>query len=705
MKKLFLIYLMMASSALLFSQSTVTLSLPQIDGAVPGTQVTVPIYVDAIDNLVVGAEIYVEYDPAVLTPVSWQNVHPNFTGDPWTVNLNYSATECFFLWTDGTFMGQAIAPGEAFLDITFDYLGGYTDLNIGMSKGAPDYPEKGLTILLDPFFSMFAITAVPGYVSDGGSGAITWNGSVSSDWFDGANWDGGVVPTGADDVVVGAGMPNDPTLNLFVVAEVNNFQVDAGVILTLTADGYLSAYGTTLFNGAMIIQSDATGNGGSFIENGIDGASTGSFVYVRNTLGTGALGDPAGWHYISSPVSTFDSDAIWDYYMNYYDEATSMWVHHAGSPTIPCTPAPTMGMGLMQGWSVKQDLEYAANGCTGGTGQSIEFASAFGNLYSGAQTFNGTAGDPTGDFLNNWNLIGNPFPATWYYEDMYSTGLPAGWDDAMYMWDDASQNYLQWVGGAGDANDGFVVPTQAVFFHGDGSQATMPMTMDPSELYHSDYSFTKSEVTDLVALKVTGEFSYDNTFIRFLDEATVGFDGHWDAYKLMSGVDYVPALYTHAGDDNLSINSLPATELVHMSFTTGQSGTFTIEATETSDFSHVVLEDTFTGEQTDLLTDSYTFNFSTGDAADRFIVHFTPLGTIENNANNITIYSNENNIYVNVPEQITGDIVVVNMMGQEIVRTDVAQGLNVLPMNDANTYYVVKVVSNDEVITGKVYIQ
>jgi hypothetical protein len=367
-----------------------------------------------------------------------------------------------------------------------------------------------------------------------------------------------------------------------------------------------------------------------------------------------------------------------------------------------------MAMGAMEGWSVKFSELYGnvPPFCGGGTGTTIEFMGAMTDLYSGPQTFNGTASDPTGDFANNWNLVGNPFAATWYYEAMYGgAGLPLGWDDAMYMWDDATQQYLSWVGGAGNANDGLVVPTQAVFFHGDGSEATMPMTFDPTELTHSTYPFTKNEVSDIVALKVSGEFSQDETFIRFMDDATEMFDGSYDAYKLISAAENVPAMYTHAGDDILSINSLPATELVHMSFTCLNSGTFTIEATETSEFSHVVLEDTFTGEQTDLLSDSYTFNFSTGDAADRFIVHFTPLSTIENNANNITIYSNEHNIYVNVPEQISGDIVVVNMMGQEVVRTDVAQGLNVLPMNDANTYYVVKVVSNDEVVTGKVYIK
>jgi hypothetical protein len=288
---------------------------------------------------------------------------------------------------------------------------------------------------------------------------------------------------------------------------------------------------------------------------------------------------------------------------------------------------------------------------------------------------------------------------------MYATGLPAGWDDAMYMYDDVTQNYLSWVFGSGNANDGYVVPTQAVFFHGDGSQATMSMTMDPSELYHSNYPFTKSEVTDLLALKVTGEFSSDETFIRFLEDATLAFDGKYDAYKLMSGAEYVPSLYTHAGDDILSINSQPETNMVPMSFTTGQDGTFTIEATETSEFSHVVLEDKFTGEQTDLLAGSYTFDFTTGDLADRFIVHFTPLGIGELGANSVKIWARDNNIIVNVPAQVTGQIAVYNMMGQEIVNTDIDSVETQIPVSDVNTYYVVKVISDSNAVTGKVYVK
>ncbi len=54
---------------------------------------------------------------------------------------------------------------------------------------------------------------------------------------------------------------------------------------------------------------------------------------------------------------------------------------------------------------------------------------------------------------------------------------------------------------------------------------------------------------------------------------------------------------------------------------------------------------------------------------------------------------------------VNGDIVVFNMMGQEVIRTDIAPGINVIPMDDVNTYYVVKVLTSDNAVTGKVFIK
>jgi hypothetical protein len=44
--------------------------------------------------------------------------------------------------------------------------------------------------------------------------SVTWNGSVSSDWATGANWEGGIAPTAADDVVIDGNYVNAPVLDL-----------------------------------------------------------------------------------------------------------------------------------------------------------------------------------------------------------------------------------------------------------------------------------------------------------------------------------------------------------------------------------------------------------------------------------------------------------------------------------------------------------
>ena len=49
----------------------------------------------------------------------------------------------------------------------------------------------------------------------------------------------------------------------------------------------------------------------------------------------------------------------------------------------------------------------------------------------------------------------------------------------------------------------------------------------------------------------------------------------------------------------IETDALPYTPIVPMGFTSVTSGEYTISAIEANDFSNVVLEDRFTGEQTD----------------------------------------------------------------------------------------------------------
>jgi hypothetical protein len=216
------------------------------------------------------------------------------------------------------------------------------------------------------------------------------------------------------------------------------------------------------------------------------------------------------------------------------------------------------------------------------------------------------------------------------------------------------------------------------------------------------YNVYKSEIDNLLTLVATGNEKSDKLHVRFMEDMTAGIDMNGDGPKLISTSEGLPQIYTKAGSENLAINVLPATTSVPMGFIANGAGSYTIEAIETSEFENVVLEDLSNGVQTDLLAGSYTFDYTSGEHG--FVIHFTPLGTNELAANSINIWAANQTIYVQAPAT-KGDIAVYNMMGQVVAKTAIVPGLNEIPMNTSNTYYIVKVLGSDVTETGKVFIK
>lgn len=663
---------------------------------------------------VIGFDFFVEFDHAVL---QWKGSNPNPTAG--IINFNplcpYSAADWIFndngvalasLWQDPTYLGANFPDGSVVYTMLFTYLGGLnpgeqTDLFFQTSKeliGTQSIKlAKGQTNAYHQFFAPFMpVNLVPGYVlwENGGTPGL-WTGmGATASWFDGDNWDDHTVPFGID-VTIPAGTPHDPVIEtddiLLDVAYTMNLVNDATI--TIMPFGFLSVEGIFTNNGSVMMYSDAD-NSASLIYNGALG---GTFEYDRYLGVNMALPEAErGWHYISSMVPGFTAGGnINDYYLNTYDPATG-WVYQQGLGYPNCTPPAVMNDG-MDGWSVKLDEAYATNLCAGmnpPTGMTVEYMGA--PNYGDQSSVLGVAG---------YQLVGNPYPSFWHYDNFYfGPYWPAGLNDAIYYWNEDQNNYASYVGGAIGINGGtwLVNPGQAFFF--ETTLDNVPLTFTPDEQVHVyGLPFYKSEITDVVKLSASANGFTDETVVHFSDNSTVSRD-HNDALKFRSPGTGVPIMYTKADNIDISINNMPATSSVPVYFECNVTGTYTIEAVETSEFENVVLEDLFTGVQTDLLVSSHTFDHIAGADADRFILHFTPLGVGENGFNNINIWSSTNNIYVQVPE-ITGDIVVFNMMGQEVVRTDMQPGLNTIPMSEVNTYYIVRVISDDYTVTGKVYIK
>jgi hypothetical protein len=528
-----------------------------------------------------------------------------------------------------------------------------------------------------------------------------WTGTNSTDWFDLNNWAPPGVPGETTDVIIPVASINEAILvtvpGIPEIATINNLLIEG--VFTIDPLGYLTVKGTLTNNGVMLMLTDDTFNA-SLICSSF--AGTGIYSYNRSLGVNMSLPEAErGWHLISSPTEGFSSFSLPDYYLNTWDEPASSWVHHVGGEN--CVPAPEITNDGIDGWSVKIDEAYFEYGCPEpGTGMTVEF---MGVPNSGNQ--NGTVSFTAGGSFEGFNLVGNPYPSYWDYDDFFFSAnfTDANINDAIYFWDENTNQYASYVLGIG-ANGGsnHVPPCQAFFLESYAPGGTL-LFQDSDREHFYNAPFWKDEVTDIVRLLASANGFSDETVIRFDANSTINRDKS-DARKIKSGGITVPTLYTRAGEIDISINWMPETDIVPVYFECYTAGTYTIEATETSDFTHLVLEDLLTGQMINLLEGVHTFNYTNVNEVRNFKLHFKAVGIWDIEASNTNIWSGAHNIYVDVPETANGQIFVYDLMGREIVSSPINPGVvNTIPMGKANAYYVVKVVTGNNAKTSKVYIQ
>ncbi|MCD4736947.1 MAG: T9SS type A sorting domain-containing protein, partial [Bacteroidales bacterium] len=276
-------------------------------------------------------------------------------------------------------------------------------------------------------------------------------------------------------------------------------------------------------------------------------------------------------------------------------------------------------------------------------------------------------------------------------------------DGAIYYLEAFTGNYLSYNGGMGGGTN-MVPPGQGFFV---SAVAGGTFDVDESMRLHNGGSgaFYKNDFANMVVLEAEGNGLTDATYIRFETTANEGWDGNFDAYKLFTWFnDDLPQIYTIGEGINMSINVLPETEAIPVGFQSGVNGTFTINAVDVKDIGYLMLEDLFTGTQTNLLEEGYTFNYDVEDAGERFMLHFGPLAILEMDANAINIYSYGTDVYIYAPENTKGHITVFDMLGQEVTSEAVNTTLNKITL-EKSAYYIVKVLSDNEVVTKKVFIE
>ena len=491
----------------------------------------------------------------------------------------------------------------------------------------------------------------------------TWNGIADNNWNNSANWSEGVTPTQLQNVIIPGTATNMPTIS------------SSGI-----------CHDFTLLNNATIIDNNNNLN------------ITGSVEADRSL-------SPGVWHFIGSPVllaygyafsgdnpdngTGVNKDTL---YLYKYDEPTNTYP----AITIGNTEKLYPGNGY-EIWSTKQ--------------VTIKLKGVYGNQLQSLQDTLKVTYTPTSP-KHGMNLVANPFPCAISLDN--SATWQTNMNPTIQTWDPIAKVYKYKSGTGISTIPGNLIPSYQGFFVF-ANAASPKMIIPTSAKTNAPASFMKASIPDVLHLTVNGNNYKDETFINFNTNATAGFDDQLDVEKLL-GAEEVPQFYSVLSNMNLAVNVLHdinSNPLVQMGFNITSAGIYTITASELSSFAagtSIKLEDTKLNTFTDLIAQpEYSFNADANDNANRFKVHFgAPNGIINNNGNGgINIYSNNNTVYINNQgtEKIK-DIVVYDLLGKELLRKQASNStVNTLDMQFASAYYMIKVITNSNVYTKKVYVK
>jgi hypothetical protein len=408
------------------------------------------------------------------------------------------------------------------------------------------------------------------------------------------------------------------------------------------------------------------------------------------------------YHFLSSPVA---AQAIQpgfvslpnntdDFY--YWDETSNLWINSKDNSGA---------------WNSSFESNFLI-----GKGYLVAYPSDITKSFTGALntgTLNSGSGLPavtyTSGMGDGWNLLGNPYPSSIDWDNV--TSQLTNIDDAVYVYDNATSTYKSYIAGIGSLTDGIIPPAQGFFIHANNVGAPV-FYLENQDRVHSSVSFYKNEpVQNVVRLKVEGNGKTDETFIRFTDNSTSGFDKQWDAYKLRGG-NSVPTFCTMSENTKLSVNSLPLNSLesfVPVSVEPVTQGIYTINLTENSLSSdtYITIEDLKTGSMQRLNDNPvYTYEAATNDDPERFRIHFKNATSIGDPAANVDFFTSVLYGQLSAFSSVDGIITLSDLAGRIIAFGKVSKGNTVkFNLEGQNGIFIVTLSSQTGNKTNKVIVK
>jgi hypothetical protein len=373
-----------------------------------------------------------------------------------------------------------------------------------------------------------------------------------------------------------------------------------------------------------------------------------------------------------------------------FDEPSGTWTYLVNPVTTP--------LNVGQGYAA-----WASDALTGNTTVSFEGSMNTGDISYSSLTYTPASAN------TGYNLVGNPYPSSIEWNNNWTT---TNIDATVQFY--TGSGYVTWNnGGFGTATSGVIPPTQG-FITQVSSSGPASITFPQSERLNGSQAFYKgsSTINGSVTLEAEGNGYSDKIIVGFDSEATNSFDNNFDAYDL-KGIEAAPQFYT-IGDVEYTVNILNSESeemVIPVGLDVGTPGIYSINVNniEGLNGNSIILEDLREKTIMELgQNDTYSFEVEVNDNSHRFNIHFksTTLGVENSVESNIEVYSVSNVVYIQKPAELEGNVIIYNMMGQEIFsqKTGNEEFISI-PVNNGTGYYVVKVQTDDQMETQKVFVK
>ena len=471
-----------------------------------------------------------------------------------------------------------------------------------------------------------------------------WSGAISSDWHTRGNWADSIVPFPFTKVEINPGKANFPTLS---------------------SQGYYDD---------LLIRSNSLGDGSLIGQDKLFGGN----IYVERYISYDQ------WHLIGSPIGGGLMENFTGKYVQTYDESTNSYTYQTN---------PNINLGFGIGYSIWNPSSTAPDSV-------VVFTESLNSFSPISLTRSGT-GQSYGK-----NLVANPYLSAIDW-DANSGWTKTNLNNAIYLYDGGAKNWKYYVNGTGVNGGTSIIPMGQGFFvivKDDGSTSGVLEIGNETQV-HSNQVFLKNEnVNEVLKIGIHNVEYSDELCVRFDESSNYGFDSHKDAYKMYSSSTNTPQIYTVVGDLEYAINTTPFVESLQMNMEGNSTDlNYIIFMIENPDLSMVLLEDLYTGICTELTQKDYSFEYVEG-IKDRFILHFSPLSVKDETKPKIDIYSTGKSIRIFIPENVSAHYTILNLLGEEVKRSNANSALNSVSLDKAGVY-IVNVQSDKGIIRKKVVLK